>query len=65
MHRLQPTVQAEIAALDREIAFAQCQLAVFSEDLGPHHRTDQQQVLARIHHHLDTLETRRRSLAEP
>jgi len=53
-----------LAALAREIAFAEAQLTVFSGNLGPHHRRDQQQILARLHAHLDTLETKRARLLE-
>ena len=50
--------------LDDEIAFAEVQLAVYGGNLGPHHGRDQQQVVVRLHRHLDGLEAKRRSLLE-
>lgn len=55
---------AELAALDREIAFAEAQWVIYSRGLGPHHVRDQQEVLRRLHDHLDALEARRRVLCE-
>ena len=69
MHQRQDTrhvphcQRTALEAVEREIAFAEAQLFIYSGDLGPHHNVNQQQMLARLHQHLDALEARRRQLA--